>query len=51
VPKTLVIDRYFLTEKKAIEKLEAEKKPLPRNLSNWKKNTAVKKAILPITTK
>lgn len=25
VPKTLVIDRYFLTEKKAIEKLEAEK--------------------------
>lgn len=25
VPKTLVIDRYFLTEKHAIEKLEAEK--------------------------
>ena len=25
VPKTLVIDRYFLTDKKAIEKLEAER--------------------------
>ena len=32
VPKTLVIDRYFLTEKKAIEVLEAEKEAIAAQL-------------------
>lgn len=32
VPKTLVIDRYFLTEKKAIEKLEAERETVATTL-------------------
>lgn len=32
VPKTLVIDRYFLTEKKAIEKLEAERENVATTL-------------------
>lgn len=33
VPKTLVIDRYFLTEKKAIEKLEADKEAIATQLA------------------
>jgi type I restriction enzyme M protein len=33
VPKTLVIDRYFLTEKKAIEKLEADKEAIATQLT------------------
>jgi len=33
VPKTLVIDRYFITEKKAIEKLEAEKETIATQIS------------------
>jgi type I restriction enzyme M protein len=32
VPKTLVIDRYFLTEKKAIENLKPKEKLLPPTL-------------------
>jgi type I restriction enzyme M protein len=32
VPKTLVIDRYFLTEKKAIDKLEAEREAVASEL-------------------
>ncbi|HLP37053.1 N-6 DNA methylase [Lacibacter sp.] len=32
VPKALVIDRYFLTEKKAIEKLEAERETVASTL-------------------
>jgi type I restriction enzyme M protein len=32
VPKTLVIDRYFLSEKKAIEKLEAERETVATTL-------------------
>jgi len=33
VPKVLVIDRYFLTEKKAIEKLEADKEVIATQLT------------------
>lgn len=33
VPKTLVIDRYFLTEKNAIEKLEADKEAIATQLT------------------
>lgn len=33
VPKVLVIDRYFLTEKKAIEKLEADKEAIATQLT------------------
>jgi type I restriction enzyme M protein len=33
VPKTLVIDRYFLKEKKAIEKLEADKEAIATQLT------------------
>lgn len=33
VPKVLVIDRYFLTEKKAIEKLEADKEVIATQLA------------------
>jgi len=33
VPKTLVVDRYFLTEKKAIEKLEADKEAIATQLT------------------
>jgi type I restriction enzyme M protein len=33
VPKTLIIDRYFLTEKKAIEVLEAEKETIAAQLT------------------
>lgn len=33
VPKTLVIDRYFLTEKKAIEKLESDKEAIATQLT------------------
>lgn len=33
VPKTLVIDRYFSTEKKAIEQLEAEKEAIATQLT------------------
>ncbi len=33
VPKALVIDRYFLTEKKAIEKLEADKEAIVAQLT------------------
>lgn len=33
VPKTLVIDRYFLSEKKAIEKLEADKEAIATQLT------------------
>jgi len=33
VPKYLVIDRYFLTEKKAIEKLEADKEAIATQLA------------------
>jgi type I restriction enzyme M protein len=33
VPKTLVIDRYFLAEKKAIEKLEADKEAIATQLT------------------
>ncbi len=33
VPKTLVIDRYFLSEKQAIEKLEAEKEAIATQLT------------------
>jgi len=33
VPKTLVVDRYFLTEKKAIEKLEADKEAIAIQLT------------------
>jgi len=33
VPKTLVIDRYFLTEKKVIEKLEADKEAIATQLT------------------
>lgn len=33
VPKVLVIDRYFLTEKKAIEKLEADKEAIATQLN------------------
>jgi type I restriction enzyme M protein len=33
VPKTLIIDRYFLTEKKAIEALEAEKETIAAQLA------------------
>lgn len=32
MPKTLVIDRYFLTEKKAFEKLEAERETIANTL-------------------
>lgn len=32
VPKTLVIDRYFLAEKKAIEQLEAERETIASTL-------------------
>jgi type I restriction enzyme M protein len=33
VPKTLVIDRYFLADKQAIEKLEADKESLATQLA------------------
>ena len=33
VPKTLVIDRYFLSEKKAIEKLEADKETIATEIT------------------
>ena len=33
MPKSLVIDRYFLTEKKAIEKLEAEKEAIAAEIT------------------
>jgi len=33
VPKTLVIDRYFLSEKQAIEKLEAEKEAIAAEIT------------------
>jgi type I restriction enzyme M protein len=33
VPKTLVIDRYFLVEKNAIEKLEADKEAIATQLT------------------
>jgi hypothetical protein len=33
IPKTLVIDRYFLTEKKAIEKLDADKETIATQIT------------------
>lgn len=33
MPKTLVIDRYFLTEKKAVEKMEADKEAIATQLT------------------
>ena len=41
VPKTLVIDRYFLTEKKAIEKLEAEKETIATQLTELEEEHSV----------
>tara|TARA_R110002050_G_scaffold300054_1_gene467515 strand:+ start:162 stop:2711 length:2550 start_codon:yes stop_codon:yes gene_type:complete len=38
VPKTLVIDRYFLTEKKAIEQLEAEKEAIAVQITELEEN-------------
>jgi len=38
VPKTLVIDRYFLIEKKAIEKLEAEKEAIATQMTELEEN-------------
>lgn len=38
VPKTLVIDRYFLAEKKAIEQLEAEKETVLAEISELEEN-------------
>ncbi|HBL77395.1 MAG: type I restriction endonuclease subunit M [Bacteroidetes bacterium GWF2_42_66] len=38
VPKTLVIDRYFLPEKKAIEKLEVEKEAIAVQIAELEEN-------------
>ena len=42
VPKTLVIDRYFLTEKKAIEKLEADKETIATQLTELEEEHSTK---------
>ncbi len=41
VPKSLVIDRYFLTEKKAIEKLETDKETIATQLSELEEEHSV----------
>ncbi len=41
LPKTLVIDRYFLAEKKAIEKLEADKEAIATQLSELEEEQGV----------
>jgi type I restriction enzyme M protein len=38
VPKYLVIDRYFLTEKKAIEQLEADKEAIATQMTELEEN-------------
>ncbi len=38
VPKSLVIDRYFLTEKKAIEQLEADKEAIAVQMTELEEN-------------
>ena len=38
VPKSLVIDRYFLAEKQAIEKLEAEKEAIATEITELEEN-------------
>lgn len=38
VPKVLVIDRYFLTEKKAIEQLEADKEVIATQMTELEEN-------------
>jgi type I restriction enzyme M protein len=38
VPKSLVIDRYFLTEKKAIEQLEADKEAIAVQMTEMEEN-------------
>lgn len=38
VPKSLVIDRYFLAEKQAIEKLEAEKEAIAAEITELEEN-------------
>lgn len=41
VPKTLVIDRYFIAEKKAIEKLEAERETIATTLQELEEEHSV----------